>query len=135
MQIAGVLALVVAALSALTGLWTLSRPRHGDVPADVPADVTGGLRDRVLRAVAPTQLAAALILTVGGVVALAGPPRVALVVFVVAVLGAVGTVAAGCWQAARYALRQQALSAAASDCDGSGCASCTLSAACAEREA
>lgn len=131
MQIAGVLALAVAALSALTGLWTLSRPRRGDGPADV----TGDLRDRVLRAVAPTQLAAALMLTVGGVVALAGPPRVALVVFVVAVLGAVGTVAAGCWQGARYALRQQALSTAASDCDGSGCASCTLSAACAEREA
>jgi hypothetical protein len=40
----------------------------------------------------------------------------------VCIVGAVGTVAAGSWQSARYALRREA---AAADCSGA-CATCTL---------
>lgn len=44
----------------------------------------------------------------GGAVALAAPSA-AVVVVVTCVAGAVGTVAAGSWQSARYALRRQAV--------------------------
>ena len=110
MVIAGVVCLCLAALIGGSGGWSLTRPAS--------ADVTG----QVLRAVAPTQLAAAVILAAGGVVALVAPGRIGLVVLVVCVLGAVGTVGAGSWQAARYAARRQA----EASCVGS-CASCTLS--------
>lgn len=91
MLIAGVLWVSAAVISATFGLWTLLRPRTAD-----PAQL-------VLRAVAPAQLAAAAMLAAGGVVALAGPPRGALVVLVISALGAVGTLAAGSWQGAQYA--------------------------------
>ena len=61
-----------------------------------------------LRAMAPTQLAAAIMLAAGGVVALAASPHTALVVVIVCVAGALGTLAAGSWQSARFALRQEA---------------------------
>ena len=54
----------------------------------------------MLRAVAPTQLAAAVMLAAGGVVALSGQPSIGLLVLCIA--GALGTVAAGAWQGARY---------------------------------
>jgi hypothetical protein len=110
MLIAGVLCLCAALASAARGLWTLSRPAKADVT------------QQVLRAVAPTQLAAAVMLAAGGVVALAGSPLTGLLVVIVCVLGAIGTVAAGSWQGARYAVRSEA----AAGCGGS-CASCTLS--------
>ena len=62
--------------------------------------------------------------TYGGVVALAASPHTALVVVIVCVTGALGTLAAGSWQSARFALRQEAIAAAG--CAG-GCGVCTQS--------
>jgi hypothetical protein len=76
-----------------------------------------------MRSVAPPQLAAATMLAVAGAVALAAPPAAALTVVCVCVVGAIGTVAAGSYQTARYALRQQ--EAALTGCGGA-CAGCTL---------
>jgi hypothetical protein len=112
MLVAAVLCFCAAAVSAGFGARALTRPE--------PA--TG--MQQVLRAVAPTQLAAAFMLTVGGIVALSAPGT-GLVVLVICVLGAVGTVAAGAWQGARYtvAAAQRETSSA---CGGT-CATCTLS--------
>jgi hypothetical protein len=110
MLIAGVLCVCAAVVLAVLGLWSLTRPAAGD---------TAGL---VLRSVAPPQLAAAVMLAAGGAVALAGRQSTALPVVCVCIVGAVGTVAAGSWQTARYALRRDA---AAAGCGGS-CAACTL---------
>ncbi len=114
MLIAAVLCLCAAVVSAAFGARALARP--------APA---GGAR-HVLRAVAPTQLAAAVMLSAGGVVALSARPSLGLLVL--CVLGAVGTVAAGVWQGARYA--QLAARREAVVCARSGqqpCANCTLS--------
>ncbi|MGB3482732.1 MAG: hypothetical protein WBB07_11035 [Mycobacterium sp.] len=111
MLIAGVVCLFAALATAGSGVWTLTRPRSAD------------LTQQVLRAVAPVQLAAAVMLAAGGVVALAAPAPIALVVLIVCVLGALGTLAAGCWQGARFATRPQP---PAADCTSS-CGSCTLS--------
>ncbi len=63
-------------------------------------------------------------LTAGGVVALAAAsPHTALVVLIVCVAGALGTLATGSWQSARFALRQEA---AAPSCGGN-CAVCAQS--------
>jgi hypothetical protein len=110
MLIAGVVCLCVAVATAALGLWTLARPRGSD------------LTRQVLRSVAPTQLAAAIMLAAGGMVAIAALPRTGLLVLVVCVIGAVATVAAGSWQGARYAARREAVTT----CAG-GCATCTLS--------
>ena len=110
MLIAGVLCGCAAMLLAVLGLWSLARPVASD---------TSGL---VMRSVAPPQLAAAVMLAAGGTVALAAPQSTALSVLCVCIVGAVGTVAAGSWQTARYALRREA---AAASCVG-GCAACTL---------
>jgi hypothetical protein len=109
MLIAGVLCVCVAGVLAVLGLRSLTRP----------ADGAAGL---VLRAVAPPQLAAATMLAAAGTVAFAAPPATALTVCV-CIVGALGTVAAGSYQTARYALRQE--EAAAASCVG-GCAGCTL---------
>ena len=111
MLIAGVLCLCAAAATAIVGLWLLSRPVSGDAVRSV------------LRAVAPTQLAAAVMLAAGGVVALAAPPGIGLAAMIVCILGAVATVAAGCWQSAKAVARREA---ASSGC-GAACGSCTLS--------
>ena len=77
----------------------------------------------MLRAVAPTQLAAAVMLAAGGIVALSHQPSVGLLALCIA--GALGTLGAGIWQGARYvngAVQRQ--------CQRTGegrCASCTLS--------
>jgi hypothetical protein len=63
-----------------------------------------------------------VMLTAGGVAALSARPQTGLLVVVVCVLGAVGTVAAGCWQSAKVVARQEA----AVGCGGA-CATCTLS--------
>ncbi|BBZ42335.1 hypothetical protein [Mycobacterium conspicuum] len=114
MLIAGVLCMCAAVASAGFGTWSLA---HG--PAPSPADTTAV----ALRAMAPTQLAAAIMLGAGGLVALVASAHTALVVLIVCVLGALGTLAAGSWQSARFALRREAL---AEDCTGD-CAGCTLS--------
>ena len=100
-----------AVASAGFGTWSLSHNQTVDTT------------QLALRAMAPTQLAAALMLTVGGIVALAASPHTALVVLIVCVAGALGTLATGSWQSARFALRQEA---AAPGCAGS-CAVCTQS--------
>ena len=110
MLIAGVLCVCAAVVMAARGLWSLSRPTGTDTAAVVT------------RAVAPPQLAGAVMLAAGGAVALAAPQDSALPVIGVGlcIAGAVGTVAAGAWQSARYALRREAASC------GGACASCTL---------
>lgn len=113
MLIAGVLCVCVAALMAALGLWSLARPDSDTADSAAP----------VLRSVAPPQLAAAVMLAAGGAVALGVQPGTAVPVVVVCVLGAVGTVAAGSWQTAKYMLRRQEAAAA---CGGS-CAACPLS--------
>lgn len=80
-------------------------------------------RPLALRAMAPTQLAAAVMLAAGGVVAVAAPGHTALMVVIVCIAGAVGTLAAGSWQSAQYALRRETASPTA-NCVGS-CAVCT----------
>src|SRR6201997_4356182 len=108
MWIAGGLGVGAAVASAGFGTWSLAHNQAVD---------TTGL---ALRAMAPTQLAAAVMLTAGGTVTLAASPHTALVVLIVCVAGAVGTLATGSWQSARFALRQ----AAAASCGGN-CAVCT----------
>ncbi|UXA18145.1 hypothetical protein [Mycobacterium sp. SMC-4] len=119
MLVAAVLCLSVAVLAAASGVWSLTRRSSDDYV------------HQVLRAVAPTQLAAAVMLTAGAVAALSSAPM-APVILAGCVAGAIGTVAAGCWQAARAVARRNALqSARAGGCEGSsggsGCATCTLS--------
>lgn len=111
MVIAGVLCMCAAVASAGFGTWSLSRNQA--------AVETSAL---ALRALAPTQLAVAVMLAAGGVVALAASPHTALVVVIVCVAGAVGTLAAGSWQSARFALRREP--SAPTDCAGA-CAVCT----------
>lgn len=113
MFIVAVLCWCAALVLAGLGAWLLG------VPA--PADP----KRQVLRGVAPTQLAAAAMLAAAGTVALSSRPDTALVVVVVCVVGAVSTVAAGCWQAAKViATRESADSLG--DCGGA-CTTCTLS--------
>jgi hypothetical protein len=111
MLIAAVLCLCAAIATAGLGLWLLSRPRSADPVR------------QVLRAVAPTQLAAAVMLAAGGAVALSTRPETSLLVVIVCVVGAVATVAAGCWQSAKVVARHDA---AGVTCGGA-CATCTLS--------
>ncbi|OBI79349.1 hypothetical protein [Mycobacterium sp. E740] len=116
MLIAAVLCLCAAAVTAGLGGWLLRRPPSGD-----PVRA-------VLRSVAPTQLAAATMLAAGGGVALVAEPRIAVVVLIVCVLGAVGTVATGCWQSAKaVAIADAQRAAASSGGCGGACAGCTLS--------
>ncbi|HKP41543.1 hypothetical protein [Mycobacterium sp.] len=111
MLIAAVLCLCAAIATAGLGLWLLSGPRSADPVR------------QVLRAVAPTQLAAAVMLAAGGAVALSTRPETSLLVVIVCVVGAVATVAAGCWQSAKVVARQEAASVSC----GGACATCTLS--------
>ncbi|MGW0160270.1 hypothetical protein ACWDUN_13220 [Mycobacterium sp. NPDC003323] len=118
MFVAAVLCLLVAAATAGAAVWSLRQP-YADDPVR-----------QVLRAVAPTQFAAAAMLAAGGAVAFAAPVQMGLLVMIVCVIGAVGTVAAGCWQGAKLVARKEAAQAVAREsgggCAGS-CASCTLS--------
>jgi hypothetical protein len=97
---------------AALGLWSLLRS---------PATDTTRV---VMRSVAPPQLAAAVMLAAGGTVALAAPQNAALQVVAVclgvSIVGAVGAVAVGSWQSARYVLRRDA-----AGCGGT-CGTCTL---------
>jgi hypothetical protein len=62
---------------------------------------------------------------------LLAPAQISLLALVMCVLGAVGTVGAGCWQGAKMVARKEAAQAAAREAGGGGCtgscASCTLS--------
>ena len=98
MLIAGVLCVCVATLMAALGLWSLARPVN---------EGATGTTALVMRSVAPPQLAAAVMLAAGGAVALGVKHNTALPVVIVCVLGAIGTVAAGSWQTARFALHHQ----------------------------
>ena len=111
MLIAGVVCMCAAVASAGFGTWSLSHSQTVDTT------------QMALRAMAPTQLAAAVMLAVGGAVALTASPHTALVVLIVCVAGALGTLATGSWQSARFALRQEV---AAPGCSGN-CAVCTQS--------
>ena len=103
-----------AVVSAGFGTWSLSRSQ-----APNPVGTTA----LALRAMAPTQLAASVMLAASGLVALVASPHTALMVVIVCVAGALGTLAAGSWQSARFALRREAI---VDDCEGD-CAGCTLS--------
>ncbi|ORW09490.1 hypothetical protein [Mycolicibacter longobardus] len=110
MLIVGVLCLVAALVSLVFGVRTLARP------------LTGDPEQLVLRAVAPAQIAVGAILAAGGVLVIFAPPSVGLLALIISVTGALGTLAAGAWQGARYAARlsAQAQAAEAAGC-GSGC--------------
>jgi hypothetical protein len=116
MVLVAALCLCAAVAVGALGLWLLTRPRSADP------------RQQILRAVAPTQLAAAVMLAAGGVVALAAPPDTGVLAVVACGVGAVATVAAGCWQSAKVVAHAEssAVAAASADCAGS-CASCVLS--------
>jgi hypothetical protein len=114
MLIAGVLCVCAAVSSTVFGTWSLAHAHNG------------GATQLALRAMGPTQLAAAVMLAAGGVVALAAPPHTALSLLIVCVAGAIGTLAAGSWQSARYVLHREASDVKAADCGGN-CAVCTLS--------
>jgi hypothetical protein len=114
MLIAGVLCMCAAVVSAAFGAWLLFHASAVDAT------------QAALRAIAPTQLAAAVMLAAGGVVALVAAPQTALVVVIVCVAGAFGTLATGSWQSARFVLRREAASFEAPTCAGS-CAVCTQS--------
>ncbi|MCB0930851.1 MAG: hypothetical protein KDB71_02990 [Mycobacterium sp.] len=111
MVIGAIVCLVLAILVGGSGLWTLRRPAGPDVTS------------QVIRLVAPTQLAAAIMLAAAGVLALAAPARLGMIGLICGIVGAVATVAAGSWQGARYAARRQA---AAPGCgSGGGCGGCS----------
>lgn len=111
MQIMGGLCLIAAVVSLIFGVRTLARP------------VTGDSEQRVLRAVAPAQIAVGVILAVGGLLVLAGPHDLALLTLIIAITGALATLAAGAWQGARLIEVRPANVAApsAAGCCGSGC--------------
>lgn len=104
----GVVCLVAAAVSLVFGVRTLVRP------------LTGDPEQLVLRAVAPAQIAAGVILAVGGALVLAGPASVALLALLISITGALATLAAGAWQGARYATSLSAEVAAAAESGGCG---------------
>jgi uncharacterized membrane protein len=110
MDVGAVVCLGLAVLIGGSGLWTLAR-----TPG---VDLTG----KVVRAVAPTQIAAAVMLAAGAIVALAAREQIGVIALVTGVVGAVATISAGSWQGARYAARQQS---ATGGCDsGAGCGGC-----------
>lgn len=114
MFIVGVLCVVAAVSSTAFGVWSLSH-----APTPNPTQLA-------LRAMAPTQLAAGVMLAAGGVVALAAPLHTALIAVIFCVAGAMSTLAAGSWQSARYVLRRATPSGKMTSCSG-GCAVCALS--------
>ncbi len=106
MLIAGVLCLSAAVASVSFGARSLARGRGG---GDIPL---------ALRAMAPAQIAAAVMLAAGGVVALTTAPTRGLIALVIGVVGALGTLGAGAYQSARFAARQQATAGCGRPCPG-----------------
>jgi len=113
MLIAALLCLCAAVATAALGVWLLTRPKSGDYVL------------QILRVVARIQRAAAVMVAAGMAVTLSAKPQTWLVVVIVCVVGAISTVAAGCWQSAKVVARAEAGQAAAA-CGGA-CATCTLS--------
>ena len=111
MVIAAVVSLLLAVLIGGSGLWSLRRGAGS--ARDVNATVS--------RLVAPTQAAAGVMLAAGGILALAVPGRTGLLALVLGGIGAVGTVAAGSWQGARYAVERDTAGGCRS---GGGCGGC-----------
>lgn len=111
MVIGAIVCLGLAVLIGGSGVWTLRRPAGPDVTS------------QVVRLVAPTQLAAAVMLAAGGVVALAAPDRIGMVGLICGIVGAIATIAAGSWQGARYATRKQETAAGCGS--GGGCSGCS----------
>lgn len=111
MVVGAVVCLGLAVLIGGSGLWTLARRAGVD------------LTSQVVRAVAPTQIAAAVMLAAGAIVALAAPGAIGTIGLVGGVAGAVGTIAAGSWQGARYAARREAVSGGGCG-SGEGCGGC-----------
>jgi hypothetical protein len=132
MLIAAVLCLCAAAAVAVTGTWLLARPQPGDPVR------------QVLRSIAPTQLAAAVMLAAGGAAAFSAPAGADVLLLILCVAGAIGTIAAGCYQAAKLVALKEAsqqccqdspaephqemasVTTGADGCAGS-CAACALS--------
>jgi hypothetical protein len=111
MTVGAVVCLGLAVLIGGSGLWTLARKPGVD------------LTTQVVRAVAPTQLAAAVMLAAGAVLALAAPATIGRIGLIGGVIGAIATIAAGSWQGARYAARREA--AGGGGCGSSeGCGGC-----------
>ena len=110
MLIAGVLCVCAAVVMAVLGLRSLVRP------------VGTGTVGLIMRSVAPPQLAGAIMLAAGGASHWPHPRPPHCRSICVCIVGALGTVAAGSYQTARYALRHEE---AAASCGGS-CAACTL---------
>ena len=110
MTVAAVVCLGLAVLIGGSGLWTLARKPGVD------------LTTQVMRAVAPTQLAAAVMLAVGAVLALAAPDTIGKIGLIGGVAGAVATVGAGSWRSARYAARREAGGGCGSSEGCGGCA-------------
>jgi hypothetical protein len=106
MLIGGVLALCAAVACAGFGTRSLVRGRVGDD------------HRLALRAMAPAQIAAAVMLAAGGVVTLAATPEIALVILVLCLVGALGTLAAGAYQSARFAARLEQASGCGGQCPG-----------------
>ena len=111
MLVAAVVCLGAAALLATLGTRALIRSG--------PTDRT----QEMLRSLAPTQLAGAVMLGAGGVIALSSRSSVGLLVL--CAVGALGTIAAGAWQAARYAHADEP--ATCRQAGGQDCGSCNLS--------
>jgi hypothetical protein len=110
MTILAAVCLGLAVLIGGSGLWTLARTPGVDLTA------------QVLRAVAPTQIAAAVMLAAGAVIALAARGQFGWIVMITGFIGAVATIAVGSWQGARFATRREA---AAGGCgSGEGCGGC-----------
>lgn len=110
MLITGVLCLCAAVLSAGFGTWSLTQSR-----------TSGDLARTAMRAMGPAQLAASVMLAASGLVALTLSQQGALVLVIVGIVGAVGTLIAGSWQSAHYALRVEAARAETA-ADAGGCA-------------
>jgi hypothetical protein len=111
MVVGAVICLGLAVLIGGSGLWTLARRPGVD------------LTSQVVRAVAPTQIAAAVMLTAGAIIALAEPGTIGKIGLAGGVIGAVATIGAGSWQGARYAARREA--AAGGGCGSAkGCGGC-----------
>ena len=92
MFVAAIVCLLAAFISAAFGVWALTRPASEDVVR------------QARRAIAPTQLAAAVMLAAGAAVALASQPAFGWPVLITAVLGSLITIAVGVWQSAQFAV-------------------------------
>lgn len=107
MLIVGVLCLIAAAVALVIGLRHLLAPT-GDAAA-------------VQRALAPTELAAAVMLLAGGITAVTRVPSAGLVLGI-CVAGAFVTLGAGAWRVVRVAAAEQAIADRASAGKEDSCA-------------